>query len=276
MAQGGCVAAPGAADPLCARIIARAGFDALYLGGNALGLAQAKGQPFVTLTDTVEATARISRTIDAALIVDAGAGFGGLSHLAGAVREIEAAGASALHIDDQPYPKSPDYHRGRGALVSIEASAARIRAAKSSLRDPETLLIARTDALRVAKSMDEVIARGHAVRDAGADALLVLDLSPADAPRVRAALPGVSLIWIGGVNPPIPTLEELNAAGFGAALYPFNTAAAVSAAIADLWGAFKATGRVDQSEALLARMRKETLEIVDMASAWDIEDGANG
>ncbi len=276
MARGECIAAPGAADPLCARIIERAGFDALYLGGNALGLAQAKGQPYVTLTDTVEITARVNRTVDAALIVDAGAGFGGLSHLAGAVREIEAAGASALHIDDQPYPKSPNYHRGRGALVSIEESAARLRVAKSSLRDRETLLIARTDALRVAKSMEEVVARGQAARDAGAEALLVLDLSSADAPHVRDALPGMSLIWIGGVNPPIPTREELNTAGFGAALYPFNTVAAMSAAVADLWGNFAATGCVDQSEALLARMRKETLEIADMASAWDIEDRSNG
>ena len=272
MAKGGCVTAPGVGDSLSARIIERTGFDALYLGGNALGLAQAKGQPFVTLTDTVEATARIARVVSAALIVDAGAGFGRFAHVAAAVREIETAGASALHIDDQPYPKSPNYHRGRGELVSAETVAARIRLGKSALRDPETMLIARTDALRVTKSLDEVVARGNAVREAGADALIVLDAGLDDAAHLRTALPDLPLIWIGGVNPPTPSLEELSKSGFCAALYPFNTAAAVCAAVADLWAEFRNSGRIAQSEALLGRMRRETLDIVDMAEAWRIED----
>lgn len=273
---GECVPAPGAGDALSARIVERAGFDAVYLGGNALGLAQAKGQPFVTATDTVEATASIARTAGAALIADAGAGFGGPSHVARAVREIEAAGASALHIDDQPYPKSPNYHRGRGALASVETSAARIKAAKAALRNSDTLLIARTDALRVTKSFDDVVARARAFRAAGAEALLVLDLGPADAARVREAVPDLPLIWIGGVNPPTPSLSELGAAGFSVALYPFNTAAAICAAVTDLWTEFRATGRVAQSDELLARMRKETLNIVDMAAAWKVEDGDDG
>lgn len=270
MAQGGCIAVPGAADPLSARIIERAGFDALYLGGNALGLAQAKGQPFVTLTDTVDATARIARTVDAALIVDAGAGFGGASHLAAAVREIEQAGASAIHIDDQPYPKSPNYHRGRGELVSVEVAASRIKAVKAALRDPDTLLIARTDALRVTKSLDDAIARARAMREAGAEALIVLDAGVSHAAALREV--GLPLIWIGGVNPPSPSLDELAAACFSVALYPFNTAAAISAAVADLWSAFRTDGRIAQSDELLARMRRETLDIVGMDAAWKIED----
>lgn len=269
IAQGGCIAAPGAADPLSARIIERAGFEALYLGGNALGLAQAKGQPFVTLTDTVEATGRIAGKVDCALVVDAGAGFGGASHLAAAVREIEAAGASAIHIDDQPYPKSPNYHRGRGELVSVEAAAVRIRAAKTALRDPDTLLIARTDALRVTKSRDDAVTRACAMREAGAEALIVLDAGPAHATALRDV--GLPLIWIGGVNPPTPSLDELAAAGFSAALYPFNTVAAVSAAVTDLWASFRADGRIAQSDELLARMRRETLDIAGMDAAWKIE-----
>lgn len=270
MAKDGCIAAPGAADPLSARIIERAGFDALYLGGNAIGLAHVKGQPFVTLTDTVHATARVARTVECALIVDAGAGFGGASHLAAAVREIEAAGASAIHIDDQPYPKSPNYHRGRGELVSVEAAAARIRGAKAALRDPDTVLIARTDALRVTKSLDGVVARGRAMREAGAEALIVLDADPSHAAALHEI--GSPLIWIGGVNPLTPSLAELAAEGFSVALYPFNTAAAISAAVADLWGAYRAEGRIAQSDELLARMRRETLDIVGMDAAWKIED----
>ena len=86
------LAAPGAADPFTARIIERAGAQAIYLGGNALGLSLAQGQPFVTLTETAEAAARIARVTEAPLIVDAGAGFGDPAHVHRTVREIEAAG----------------------------------------------------------------------------------------------------------------------------------------------------------------------------------------
>ena len=121
MAAGGTLAAPGASDPFTARIIERAGFQAVYLGGNALGLSLAKGQPFVTLTETVDAAARIARVIEAPLIVDAGAGFGEPAHVHRAVIELESAGVAALHIDDQPYPKQARYHRGAGGLVGAAA-----------------------------------------------------------------------------------------------------------------------------------------------------------
>lgn len=270
LAKGALAAAPGAYDVLSARIAARAGHPLVYLGGNAMALGLGKGQPFLTLTETVEITARVARGIDAPLIVDAGAGFGEAAHLDAAVRELEAAGAAAIHIDDQPYPKSVDYHRGRGSLVSAEAMAARIRIAVAARRD--MLIIARSDALRVSGDMDETIARARTYRDAGADALIVLDLGPDRLAQVRDAVLDLPLIWIGGVAAPVPTLAELAAAGFAVALYPFSAVAGVTAALGDLWGELAASGRIAQSGELLARARQETLDIVDMARFWAIED----
>jgi len=120
MAGGGFTAAPGACDPFTARLIERAGFSAVYLGGNALGVSLAVGQPLVTLTETAEAAARICRTTESPLIVDAASGFGAPAHVRRSVRDIEASGAAALHIDDQPFPKSPSYHRGSGGLAPLE------------------------------------------------------------------------------------------------------------------------------------------------------------
>ena len=274
LAEGGCIAAPGACDAFTARIIERAGFSAIYLGGNAIGLSLAKGQPFVTLTETVACTANVVRAVDAAVVVDAGAGFGEPAHVLGAVRELEAAGASALHIDDQPYPKQPAYHRGRGGLAAIDTAAARIAAARSARRNPDTMLIARTDAMRVARSTEEVIARGRAFAEAGAEALLTLDLAPEQASPVKAALPDLPLIWIGGVTAPIPAFDCIAAAGFAMALYPFNTVAAIASAVSDLWQGLRASGEIAQSPDLLTRMRGETLDIVDMTSAWRIEDAS--
>src|SRR4029077_638212 len=107
------------------------------------------------------------------------------------------------------------------------------------------------------------IARGRAYAETGIDALMVLDLEPKDVPAVRSALP-VPLVWIGGVVAPVPSLDELDAAGFALAVYPFNTIAAVTAAVDDLWRGMRATGRLAQSEALLARARRETMEVLDM------------
>lgn len=272
LGRGKTVAAPGVFDCYTARIVARAGFEAVYLGGNALGLHLGKGQPFVTASDTVDMTAAIARAVDVPLVVDAGAGFGAPPHLHLAVRDLEAAGAAAIHIDDQPYPKSPDYHRGRGGLAAVAEAVTRLRVAVAARRTTDLLIIARTDVWRVTRSIDETLARGRAYMDAGIDALMVLDLSPADAPTVRAALT-CPLVWIGGVVPPVPSLDELDGAGFALAVYPFNTIAAVTVAVDDLWREVRATGRVAQSDALLARARRETLEVVDIPAAWDLADG---
>src|SRR3546814_516931 len=208
----------------------------------ALGLG--KGQPFITLTETAAITARVTATTDLPVLVDAGAGFGEPAHVHLAVREIEAAGATGLHIDDQPYPKRAAYHRGEGTLVSPDVMALRLRTAASARRTAAFAIVARTDALRVTGSIDETLTRCATYVEAGADALMVLDLGPADAPQFRAAFPETPLVWIGGVAPPIPSLADLRQAGFALACYPFNGIALIASGLADLWGGLaRAIGR---------------------------------
>jgi 2-methylisocitrate lyase-like PEP mutase family enzyme len=274
----GISAAPGAHDCFTARIVERAGHPAVYLGGNAMALGLAKGQPFITLTEAAEIAGRVARTVDVPVIVDAGAGFGEPAHIHFAVREIEAAGAAGLHIDDQPYPKRAAYHRGEGKLVEAAAMAARLRTAVAARRDPDFVIIARTDALRVTKSVDETLARCRLYLDAGADALMILDLGPDQAGVFCNAFPSVPLVWIGGVTPPIPALSELGQAGFRLACYPFNGVAAATVLLGDLWAGLARSGTIEQEDAVLARARKETLELVDMQRFWEIESngGARG
>jgi 2-methylisocitrate lyase-like PEP mutase family enzyme len=275
MEQGG-IAAPGACDPFTARLIEQAGFEAVYLGGNAMGLHLAKGQPLVTLTETVDMSAKIARTVDCPLIVDAGAGFGGPAHCHRTVREIESTGAAALHIDDQPYPKSPSYHRGNGGLAPADEVAAKLKVAVDARRDPDFVVIARTDALRVTGSLDEAIARGRLYAAAGVDALMVLDMTPEQVPAFRAALPDIRLVWIGGVPAPAPNLSVLKEAGFALALYPFNTIAAIAEVVGQLWSIVRATGDVPQDGPFLSRMRAELSRIAGMQTYWDIEDRIAG
>jgi 2-methylisocitrate lyase-like PEP mutase family enzyme len=268
------IVAPGAYDALTARIIERIGFSAVYLGANALGIGRSKAQPFVTLTETRDSVASVSRAVDLPIIVDAGAGFGDPAHVFQAVRELEAAGAAALHIDDQPYPKQPRYHVGQGQVLPVDVVVEKLIVALQARRSEDFMIIARTDSLRVTRSIDETIARAQAFAAVGVDGLLVLDLTPEQAPVVKMALPDIPLAWMGGVTTPIASVREIAAAGFSLALYPFNTVAAVAAAVADLWKGLKVTGEIGQPDELLARMRPELLEIVHMRKFVDIEQAA--
>jgi 2-methylisocitrate lyase-like PEP mutase family enzyme len=272
--SGELIVAPGAYDALTARIIERTGFSAVYLGANALGIGRSKGQPFVTLTETRDSVASVSRAVDLPIIVDAGAGFGDPAHVFQAVRELEAAGAAALHIDDQPYPKQPRYHVGQGQVLPVDVVVEKLIVALQARRSEDFMIIARTDSLRVTHSIDETIARAQAFAAVGVDGLLVLDLTPEQAPVVKVALPDIPLAWMGGVTTPIASVREIAAAGFSLALYPFNTVAAVAAAVADLWKGLKVTGEIGQPDELLARMRPELLEIVHMRKFVDIEQAA--
>ena len=272
LGNAGIVAAPGAHDVLSARIVAKAGFRALYCGGNAMGIVNGKGQPFVTLTETTSLVRRLSEAIAIPIIVDAGAGFGEPQHVHAAVREIESAGAAALHIDDQPFPKRAGYHRKRGSVVTANIMMRRLQAALNARINADMMVIARTDVLRTTGSLDEALQRARSYAEVGADGVIVLDLGPADAPLFCKAIAPVPLIWIGGVVAPIPLLSDLEHAGFAMALYPFNSIAAVTAALSNLWRGFASDGRIRQDTELLSWVGPETMDLVDMATYWRIED----
>src|SRR3546814_9482475 len=126
--------------------------------------------------------------------------------------------------------------------------ALRLRTAASARRTAAFAIVARTDALRVTGSIDETLTRCATYVEAGADALMVLDLGPADAPQFRAAFPETPLVWIGGVAPPIPSLADLRPAGFALACYPFNGIALIASSLAAIWGGLARDGTVDRTE----------------------------
>ncbi|RVQ69651.1 isocitrate lyase/PEP mutase family protein [Croceicoccus ponticola] len=268
----GTVVAPGAGDPLAAKVIENAGHRAVYLGGNAMALGLAKGQPFLTLTETVAIVSRVVRAVDVPVFVDIGAGFGSASHLDLAVRDIEAAGAGGLHLDDQPYPKSPAYHRGKGEVVAQAEMARRVTTAVAARNDPDFAIVARTDTWRVTGDQAETIARCNALADAGADGIMVLDLAPATLIDWRDELPDVPMVWIGGVAPPVPTVDALNRAGFAMACYPFSGVACMLDVLQQLWSTLKEDGHIEIAAETLNRAKSVMLEVSDMARLWALED----
>jgi 2-methylisocitrate lyase-like PEP mutase family enzyme len=133
------------------------------------------------------------------------------------------------------------------------------------------LIFARTDALRVTQSIDQTTERCRAYAEAGVDALMVLDLAPEQVAAIRRELPKIPLAWFVSPSIQAPSLQELQAAGFKLALYPFNTIAAVSEAVTATWSALREHGRLQQSSATLGRLRDSVQHLIGMPAYWEIE-----
>src|ERR1700712_1860269 len=167
----GCVAMPGVFNAATARMVERAGFDAVYISGAGLCNATA-GVPDVgllTLTEVTLLAGFIARAVKIPCIVDADTGFGGADNAARTVRELEAAGLAGCHIEDQEFPKRCGHLAGK-SLVETEEMTEKIIAAAGARRDKDFLLIARTDA-RAVESFDKAVERAQSYLAAGADAI---------------------------------------------------------------------------------------------------------
>jgi len=166
------ILAPFVYDALQAKIAEAAGFEALYMTG--FGTAAARGLPDVgllTMTEMVGNVSVLARAVEIPVICDADTGYGNALNVARTVREYERAGAAALHIEDQVWPKRCGFLEGK-QVVSIEAMLSKVRAACDARRDPNLVIIARTDALQP-EGWNAAEDRARAYRDAGADIVFV-------------------------------------------------------------------------------------------------------
>src|SRR5271165_3758311 len=176
------VIAPGVYDPLTALIAERAGFATLYVSGAAIAYTRL-GRPdigLVSMNEVVETVALIRDRVRAHLVVDADTGYGNALNVERTVRLLERAGANAVQIEDQDFPKRCG-HLDDKTLVSAQEMAGKIKAAVDARTSSDTLVIARTDAL-AGEGFDRALARVALYRDAGADVLFV------EAPRQREEL----------------------------------------------------------------------------------------
>ncbi len=219
--QPGLVIAPGAYDGLSARLIEQAGFDVVYMTGS--GAANSLlGQPDVgltTMTEMANQAARICAAVELPVVADADTGYGGLLNVRRTVQEYERAGVAGLHIEDQTFPKRCGHFAGK-TVVPIEEGVARIRAALAARRDPDLVIIARTDAAAV-EGLDAALRRAHAFEDAGADMLFVEAPHGVDELREIGRsfrVPLIANMVEGGATPILPA-TELEAMGFKLVLH---------------------------------------------------------
>ncbi|MBH1938860.1 methylisocitrate lyase [Streptomyces sp. AV19] len=221
LASGRLLRVPGALSPLSARMVQETGFDAVYLSGAVLSADL--GLPDIGLTTAGELADRarqIARVTGLPLLVDADTGFGEPMNAARTVQLLEDAGAAGLHLEDQVNPKRCGHLDGK-AVVPREEMARRIRAAADARRDPDLLLMARTDA-RGPEGLAAAIDRAKAYVDAGADAVFpeaLADEAEFAAFRAAVDVPLLANMTEFGKGPLLDarTLENL---GYNIALYP--------------------------------------------------------
>lgn len=238
------VQAPGAADPLTARLVQQAGFPAVYLTG--FGATAARlGMPdlgLLTQTEMADAARNMVRATDIPVIADADNGYGGPSNIERTVHEYIQADVAALHLEDQTSPKRCGQMAGV-RLMAEGAAAKHIRAAVSARGDHELLIIGRTDALGV-EGLDVALDRAARYRDAGADILFVDGVKTLDqAEAIGRRLDGPKMIaLITGTEAADLTVEEARDLGFSIVLYPLDALFAAAKASLSALARLRADG----------------------------------
>jgi 2-methylisocitrate lyase-like PEP mutase family enzyme len=243
------VVAPGVYDAFTALIATQAGFATLYVSGAAIAYTRL-GRPdigLVGMTEVAETIALIRDRVAAQLIVDADTGYGNALNVQRTVLAFERAGANAIQLEDQDFPKRCGHLDGK-ALVPATEMVGKIKAALDARRSAETLVIARTDAVAV-EGFERAIERAVRYREAGADMLFV------EAPKTREELAriigvlGTSIPlmanMVEGGKTPLLSAAELEAIGFALVIFPGGIARALARTASEYYAALATHGTTE-------------------------------
>lgn len=240
----------GAYDAMTALLAERAGAPVVYVSGYAASAARL-GRPdlgIMTQSEMAEHVGRICAATRRPVIADADNGYGGVLNVQRTIELWEAAGVSGLHLEDQIFPKRCGHIAGKEVIAAAEM-VQKLRAAAAARRDPDFLIIARTDALAV-HGMEDALARCRLYAEAGADALFVdAPATLADLERITATLAplGKGLVFNAArtLKSPVLGAAELHRIGFGLILYPIEALLVAHRAVARAYQALRATGSTE-------------------------------
>jgi methylisocitrate lyase len=266
----GAIMMPGVPNGAMARQVERAGFDAVYISGAGMANATA-GMPdigLLTMTEVVRLAGYIASAVTIPAIVDADTGFGGAENVARTIHELEAAGLAGCHIEDQEFPKRCGHLAGK-SLVDLEEMVAKIKAAVAARRDPNFMIIARTDS-RAMEDFNGALKRAHKYLDAGADAIFPEALHSAEefrdfADQVKAPLLA-NMTEFG--KSPLLSFRELSDFGYRMVIFPQSAFRVSMKASAEFLRDVKKRGT--QSDWIdKMQTRKELYELLEYDPAAD-------
>jgi methylisocitrate lyase len=263
---------PGAFNAISAKLVEAAGFPAVYISGAGVtnSLTGFPDIALLTLTEMAQQARYIANAVTIPCISDADTGYGDTLNVARTVREFEHAGLAGMHIEDQVSPKRCGHLDGK-QVVAPRDMALKIAAAAKARRDPDFLLIARTDA-RAVEGLDSAIARAHLYLDAGADAIFPEALESREdlaefASRVNAPL--VANMTEFGKSP-LLSASELEAMGYRIVIFPMTQfrvmIKAAEVALKELKELGTQAGFVDRMQT-----RAELYDLIDYAGYRDLD-----
>ncbi|MBI2997223.1 MAG: oxaloacetate decarboxylase [Deltaproteobacteria bacterium] len=261
--------APGAYDGMGAKLIEKAGFPVVYATGG--GIARSMGFPDLGLLSSTEVLQRVKEIVRATtlpVIADADTGYGSAVNVIRTVREFEDAGVAAFHIEDQIFPKRCGHYEGH-SLISAEEMAGKIEAAVNARQDPQTVIIARTDA-RSVYGLEDAISRARVFLRAGADAIFIE--APGNVVEVETIVkeikaPLVYNMTESGKSPMLP-VDKLAVLGFKIVLFPSDLQRAFIGAAKRVLAA-RLNGEVGSLEGMSSF--KERDELVGLETYLELE-----
>jgi len=266
--ESGPIVAAGAHDALSARLVAAAGFDAVWASG--FGISAVRAVPdasILTMSETLEAVRAMSDATPIPVIADCDTGFGNAINVMRTVTEFERAGVAAISLEDNVFPKRCSFYPGvTRDLVPIEEHARKIAAAKSARSSPEFLVIARTEALIAGWGREHALGRARAYAEAGADAILIHSKQPdlrelaevAQGWELPTPLVAVPTTYVGA------SLGELTAAGFKLIIYANQALRAAVSAMRDALRALR--------EGEAAQLEQRVAPLEDIYSLVGVDD----
>ena len=270
--ESGLVLAPGVFDMVSLRLADTFGFDALYMTGygtvaSHLGLPDAG---LATYSDMVGRVTAMARMAQKPLIADADTGYGGLLNMRHTIQGYEAAGAAAIQLEDQEFPKKCGHTPGR-RVIPIEDMVRKIQVAVDSRTDPNFLIIARTDA-RTSLGLDEALRRGEAYARAGADILFIE--SPESEEEMRRIGKAFDLPLLANMvergRTPVLSKQDLESIGYKLAIFPVTALLAAVAAMKSVYQQFQDQGSSSGGSTPLFDF-SELTKLMGFEDVWEFE-----
>jgi len=270
--RSGAVVAVGAHDALSARLIERAGFDAVWASGFAISAAQfaLPDANILTMTESLETTRHIVRATNLPVIADCDNGYGNAINVMRTVSEYEAAGVAAISIEDNIFPKRCSFYSGvQRELVSVDEHCGKIRAAKQAQRSPDFMVIARTEALIAGWGMEEALQRAAAYAQAGADAILIHSKAPTAAEVMEFAhrwARNTPLVVVPTTYASTP-LRDMEAAGFKIVIFANHPVRAAITAMKETLALLRRDGVASHLDPYIATLE----EVYDLVGVSDMK-----
>jgi methylisocitrate lyase len=271
LSSGSILRFPGAFTPLSARLIEEKGFEGVYISGavtaNELGLPDIG---LTTLTEVAQRGAQISRNTDLPTLVDGDTGFGEPMNVARTVQLLEDAGVAGVHLEDQVNPKRCGHLDGK-EVVDEQTAVNRIRAAVQARRDPDFVIMARTD-IRGVEGLSAALDRAKALVDAGADAIFaeaMADLSEFEAMRAAVDVPILANMTEFGKSD-LFTVQQLQDVGVNMVIFPVSLLRIAMGAIERSLDALAASGTL-AGEVPQMQTRARLYELVDYSAYGEFD-----